>query len=463
MAAQVIVGILAALLAMAAVALASAAFRSEPPDWGVLGVSAVPALLAVVFGACSILLGAVRRKEAALAERRALNPDQPWLWADEWREGRIRSARVGRQATVLAAFALMWNTVVGGVALVVYRRDDLWTSPGARLTVLAFGLAGLALIAGTVYLVLLARKYSPAVFEMSGMPGVLGGHLRGAVHIPPQVPAGTDTRVTLSCDRLGTGADQKSTWCLWRDEVTARTSASGSLPVAFTIPFDLPPSELPDRASRPTNSLIRWSLAVAADVPGVDYSASFDVPVFATEASDRSIVAGTLDPSARTDRPPHAKSCVVESGPGRTVFGLGPAKGLGCGVSAPLLLPLLAWPIARLAGFGPIDALIVCGFALLAGVGILALFGLGVLVTATSIEIDRVAVRVPHGRWPLCWTRTIPLGDITEIRYASTESQRVDALTRAGRSYWISGDMSGPEEAKWLAAEVMRAIERYRP
>jgi hypothetical protein len=89
----------------------------------------------------------------------------------------------------------------------------------------------------------------------------------------------------------------------------------------------------------------------------------------------------------------------------------------------------------------------------------------GVLLTATRIEVDRNALRVPHGRWPLTWTRTIPLDRITEVKYASSgdpPTARIDAHTQGGGSYWISGTLSGLEETKWLTAELMRLIERYR-
>jgi hypothetical protein len=297
---------------------------------------------------------------------------------------------------------------------------------------------------------------------MTAVPGVLGGHLSGSIQIPARVPAGVEARVKLACDRTRRSSTGPLSWTLWQDELTVTTPASGSLPVTFTIPFDLPPSELPERAGMHDASPISWTLSVTVRVPGVDYLETFRVPVFATAASDRSIVAGTVEASASNERPSHAKASLIESSADRTVFALPPAKGLGCGLSAFLILPLLAWPIARAAGSDVATALVACGIALMAGAAVLALSAGAVALSATSIEIDREAIRVPHGRWPVRWTRTIPLADVSEVRCALGEGQRVDVLTRHGASYWISGDVSGPEEAKWLAAEVTRAVERYR-
>jgi hypothetical protein len=350
-----------------------------------------------------------------------------------------------------------------GVAAWGLNLQGALAQPQPAIFLLIFGVVGLGLIAAAVYVVLLARKYPPALFEMSAVPGALGGHLLGWIHVSPKVPPGTAAKVDLSCRRGSTGTSRSSqSVTLWRDEATVPTSADNLLPVSFTIPFDLPPSELPERAGTPGGSLISWTLSVTASVPGVDYCEVFDVPVFATPASNRSIVAGIVDLSVPAGCPTNAKASLVESGPEQTVFSLQPAKGLGCGLSAFLVLPLAAWPIARYAGLDVPSALVAFGIALAVGVGTLALFAAGVALTATRIEIDSEAIRVPHGRWPIQWVRTIPLADVTEVRYASGESQRVDVLTRHGSSCWISGNMSGPEEAKWLAAEVTRAVERHR-
>lgn len=219
---------------------------------------------------------------------------------------------------------------------------------------------------------------------------------------------------------------------------------------------------MPERAGTYNASPISWTLSVTVRVPGVDYVETFCVPVFATKASGRSIVAGAADASLSTERPSHAKARLVESSADRTVFALPPAKGLGCGISAFVILPLLAWSVARYSGADIATAWAACAVALVVGAGVLALFGVGVALSATSIEIDREAIRVPYGRWPVRWIRTIPLADVAEIRCALDENQRVEVVTRHGARYWISSDMSGPEEAKWLAVEVTRAVERYR-
>ena len=89
------------------------------------------------------------------------------------------------------------------------------------------------------------RKFSPAVFEMSGVPGVLGGWLRGTIQMPPQVPEGTEARVRLVCHRRSTGSSRLD-YDVWEEESSASTSSS--MPVAIRIPFNLPESDLPEHA-----------------------------------------------------------------------------------------------------------------------------------------------------------------------------------------------------------------------
>jgi hypothetical protein len=124
---------------------------------------------------------------------------------------------------------------------------------------------------------------------MSGMPGVLGGWLRGTIQIPPEVPDGIEARVRLVCHRRATGSSRLD-YDVWEAESSARTSSS--MPVEFRIPFNLPASDLPEMPSEGTMR-VSWLLSVKASLPGVDYDAVFNVPVFATEASDASFVTGS--------------------------------------------------------------------------------------------------------------------------------------------------------------------------
>jgi len=288
--------LLTGLLTLLVGSAAMARYRSDPAgDWTGLAPSVALGLVTALLAGFGIVAARIKRGEAELASRIAQSPGRPWLFVKEWEQGRIPDAPAKQGAIVLGAFAAMWNAVVVGVALLVRGRDDLRSSTGALVALDVLGLAGVGLIALTAYMALAARKFSPALFEMSSVPGVLGGWLRGTIRVPPEVPEGTKAVVRLVCHRKSTGSSRLD-YDVWASEEDARTSSS--LPVAFRIPFNLPASDVPEMPSEGTMR-VTWLLSVEASLQGVDYHAVFSVPVFATEASDHSFVTGRDDGSTR--------------------------------------------------------------------------------------------------------------------------------------------------------------------
>jgi hypothetical protein len=464
-AAQIFLGILAALVGLPSLALITLAVRHfrEGSDqaWVPLSAGLVFGFVAALFAIFSVLAARDRRMGQAIAGRRALHPNEPWLWSEEWREGRIQEG--GRRSTAIALiiFAAFWNVMVALAAVMASRRYDLFRTPSLGIFLLIFGVVGLFLIGLAVYFTLQARKFDPSVFEMSSLPGVLGGFLSGVIQLPRQVPQGTEINVELTCERTSGSGKTRTTSCLWKDATSVRASA-GLVPVYFTIPFDLPPSDLPDEEG---TTRVHWWLNAKAGVSGVDYHALFDVPVFATGTSNHSIVAGKVDSSLPVGRPANAKTSILESGPGRTVFAVPPVKGLGCAVIAVLVCPLLAWAISYFGKLEMPTAGMVYGGALFLCLGILTLLCIGILLTPARIEIDRASLRVPHGRGPLRWTRTVPLPEVAGFKYSTSgnpPTQSVEVHTRDGRSYTVLADLSGIQEAKWLTAELTSGLQRHR-
>jgi hypothetical protein len=265
-------------------------YRTIPAaDWTEFVPAIVVGLLAVLLACVGIFAAKVNRQRAHLAARIAQSPDRPWLHVAQWNQGRIQDAPAKQAAVAIGAFAAMWNAVVIGVALLARGRDDLRSDTTDLVFLGLFGIVGLGLIAGTVYMAVAGRKFGRATFEMSGLPGVLGGWMRGNILLPEEVPAGSEARVSLVCRRDSSGSSRLS-YDVWKAEAAVMTAPS--VPVAFRLPFNLPESDLPDMPSKGTTR-VSWLLAVSVRLPGVDYSAVFEVPVFPTDASDRSFVTGT--------------------------------------------------------------------------------------------------------------------------------------------------------------------------
>ena len=304
-----VLGILAVLAGVLTWMFASAGvarYRSQPGSgWTEFLPAIVVGVVAVLLAALAIVAARVNRQRAEIAASIAQSPDRPWRHVPQWAHGRIQDAPAKQAAAALGVFASVWMAVVIGVALLAKERDDLRSDPTVLVFLGLFGLVGLGLVAGTIYMTIAGRKFGPATLEMSSVPGVLGGWLRGNILLPEEVPGGCEARVRLACRRDSTGSSRLS-YDVWKEETTVMTGAS--LPVAFRIPFDLPESDLPDMPSAGTMR-VSWLLSIAASLPGVDYAAVFSVPVFATETSDRTFVTD----GSCSDSPPQADT---RHGPG---------------------------------------------------------------------------------------------------------------------------------------------------
>ena len=237
------------------------------------------ALLTFIFagGGFGLLIAApfafvgMRREET----RAAAHPGEPWLWRADWARGEIRSpgkSLVVRSIVSTIAFNVL--SVPFGVLIL----NDLVHSPhfGALLAMI-FPVCGLALVAWPVVTVLRWREFGPSVFNMASVPGVIGGELAGVIYTSAKIRPKDGFRLTLTCSNDSPGV-------FWHDEQAVvhdllRDDAERSaIPVLFQIPFECRP---PDG-----NAPASWQLVVKAAVPGIDYRAAFDVPVFETPQSN---------------------------------------------------------------------------------------------------------------------------------------------------------------------------------
>jgi hypothetical protein len=124
-----ILAILAALTGVLTWMFASAGlrrYRTVPgADWTELVPGIVVGLLTVLLAVMAVFAAKVNRRRADVAARIAQSPDRLWLHVAEWNRGRIQDAPAKQGAVAIGAFAVMWNAVVAGVALLARGRDDL--------------------------------------------------------------------------------------------------------------------------------------------------------------------------------------------------------------------------------------------------------------------------------------------------------------------------------------------------
>ena len=147
---------------------------------------------------------------------------------------------------------------------------------------------GVAPAAAAGYLIGRIKKFGVSVFEMSPLPGVLGGPVSGTIRIPSKVETEAGFEIVLQCvHQYSTGSGkQKRTHrdVLWEDsrhlDAGFAFGDETMLPIRFAVPYDKPATTVEGGGTG-----YYWRLNATAAAPGIDYKASFDVPVRHTSQS----------------------------------------------------------------------------------------------------------------------------------------------------------------------------------
>jgi hypothetical protein len=252
----------------------------------------MPFYMQLVFGGTFMLVAVVMgtaaffgmRSSAATAARRAAHPDSPWMWREDWaqRTSKERSAALGFG---LLIFGVIWTLISSLVVLPV--KAEFEKGNHIAIIGLIFPVIGAFLLLGAVYQIVKRLKYGAPPMQLDSIPIEPGRTFRGTVPARlSQVPdAGIDVRLTL-VNRIVTGSGKNSSTreeVKWADETKVERGAAMPsmlglmLPVSFAIPHNAHPTD--DSDSR--NSWA-WRLRLSADVPGVDYAAEYELPVFRT-------------------------------------------------------------------------------------------------------------------------------------------------------------------------------------
>lgn len=170
---------------------------------------------------------------------------------------------------------------------------------------LLFPLIGIGLVAWAVRETLGWRRFGSAGFVMDPYPGAIGGQVGGTIDLDMPFDERVMYKTNLSCLHSyvsGSGKHRKRRERLiWQSEGLAhakRTATGTRLEILFDVEDGLPAS---DPEKRRTFHL--WRLRVTADVPGIDFDRSFDLPVFPTAKRSKSLrTPSTKHPLAVEER-----------------------------------------------------------------------------------------------------------------------------------------------------------------
>lgn len=421
------------------------------------GTRAVMVLAGVAFAFLFVGIGMMstalwgHRRELTDETLRAAHPDQPWMWNADWVSRRLTDqSRAG--TALLWGFALLWTAIASPALLFVpdaIRKGHLLAWFG-----LLFPLVGIVLLANATRLTLRALRFRESTLVLDTVPVPIGGTLRGNLEVPHALTSVSGVMIRLvGMERRQSGRDTTSRIvCHEERELEAglvRHTADGTIiPIEIAVPADVP-------ATDPTNEQLQmlWRLNVDAEVPGIDYRATFDVPIFKTEFSDfrphgaAPAITAPLNPTSFIERHmPEGRELHFSRfrAPSRAIVSL---------LFTALWLGVIAFLVVAGA---PIVIPIVCG-----------LIAIPLLIATLEHFFESHTIRLgPHAvtvtRRLLSKTENeIPYADIVRA-HATTGATlggarpyyRVDIETTAGKRIQAAKNIQSKREADWIASRI---------
>ena len=448
-----------------ALASAPGKFRNGEHDAGMLVLFGL-IFCAIGFGLmiAAVFAGRWLKKRSQL---QAQHPGEPWRWREDWASGLIQSTD---RATVLGAwiFALFWNGVSSFVFFVV--PQELAKGNKGVIIALIFPVIGVTLLVWAVRATIRWRKFGQSVFKMISVPGVIGGGLAGGIQIPHKLHASEGVRVRLVClQRVTTGSGKNRSTTenvLWEDEkVITKDPVSDPRHTVVPVFFQIPPG-WPATDSE-GNQTIVWRLEAKAKVPGVDYSAQFEVPVFVTEKSRTSAeplpdLTQQFQAPAASWQPPPSRIRVTNTPTGGVEIYFPPARNAGTVFFLTVFLIIWSGSIwFMIYQKAPVLFPIVFGFF----EAIILFVWFSMVCKSTRVTADASTLTLTHHwlgfgtprRWPASEVAGIELS--IGMRSGSTAYYDLQVQPRVGAKQNAGGAIPDKRHAEWLAQKLRAALK----
>lgn len=435
--------------------------------WAEAGFAAI---FALTFGGAGfgMLIAAWygRKATARSAALREANPERPWLWREDWARGMVRDSSRG---TMIAAwvFAGFWNLISIPAAYFAVR-TALDEKNYAVLFALIFPLIGLGLLTWALRATTRYLKFGISILELTTRPGIINGKLAGVIRIPGLLLPPEGFRVALrSIHRRTTGSGKSrstSETILWQEEGSfhpARQADGTVIPVGFAIPADARATDGSD-----SDNCYLWRLQVTGEVPGVDYSAQFEVPVFSTELGETTgpdIQVLTPAPLDLTHyRQPVDSRIQVEVNRRGTEIVFPPARNPAAGIFTTVFF--LGWSgaiYAMLRLGAPMLFPIIFGlFDLLLFYGVLAHWlGRSTVVGDTGVlTVDRRILGY-GGERRIEGDTITSIEAVIGMQMGSTPYYDIKVTRTDGRPVTLGGGIRDKREAQWIAGLLVTAVK----
>ncbi len=412
------------------------------------------------------------KKQAAVEEA---NPSSPWLWRADWASSRAESLHK-KSAITAWVICIACNMVLIPVAAATIPQLVLGNDPRV------FVVAGVCLLGVIpfVYAVrasLRHRRFGDTYFQLDALPFTPGGGLTGRIHLKLDTDASHGIDLRISCVRrtiTGTGNNRTTVQTvLWQADKNVSSGAIGMDPLGRTIPveFAIPADAYVTDHDIPSDQVL-WLLHAHADVPGVDYSDDFELPVFRTSSAaiqspenspPENYGFATATPSgaetALVDAPSHPK-VVISSQAGGTEFYFhafrSPARALfllaftavWSGVVYFLFRSSAPWLFAVV--FGSFDLLLIFAVfhSVLGTARIRA--GNGEIVSVTRVLGVGRAKRFPVSKIDAI----VPVTGGQQGSNSGNTTYAIRLRTKDGRRITLADEIDSRQEARWIVSQI---------
>ncbi|MFI5113536.1 MAG: hypothetical protein ACHP7J_00225 [Terriglobales bacterium] len=317
-----------------------------------------------------------------------------------------------------------------------------------------------------IRLTLAYLEFGKTCFEMSSVPGVIGGDLKGLIQarFPHSPDHGVQLRLSCVIRVTSGSGNSRSTSesILWRDEASLSSGqlypgpAGTSIPVHFRIPWDAQQTE-----TRSPRDATVWMLEALADVPGVNYHDVFEVPVFRTAQTPAHPEPESVVAAPAAVQPTAPTIAVTESAAGvEFYFPADRNKGFALGTTVFLLIfSTVTFFLARSSA--PVLFPVVFGlFALL----LLYITGQMWLGT-TRVTIGNGVLKLQAGMLGGGKVREVPFSEIASIGSKIAAQQGggtgtpyydIEMVTTAGRHFTLGRTLRSKQETEWLVEKMQQ-------
>lgn len=431
----------------------------------------VVGILFAIFGVSMAgITYAVIRQSLGRSRLRNRAPMQPWLWRDDWAARRVAESS-SWAVPVTWLFAIVWNGITIPLTMTMFRL--MFTNRALVFVVVFFPLVGVTIACAAVYVTMRRWRFGRSVCAIDRVPIPLGATFHGEIaNRSTTIPESGYALVLSSIKRVVRGGGRNRTVqddVLWQEEqriapaLIAPTPEGVRIPFAFTVPPDGASTEM---RALPERTL--WRLDVSAELPGVDYKASFELPVFETSEGHSAEQVAAYHLAHRADAARHeltAESRVTTTPlpTGGVSFHVAPIRGLAALTSCVVILAILTGGIAAMLHFG-VPVIFTVFFMLFE---LLIIWATGDVLTGSStVSADAQSLRTTKTWLGIAARSVIEPSRIESIqskagtRFGSRTYFDVEAHFADGNSRTLARNLGTMADADAIAAKLWQAMGR---